>query len=294
MDTAPTSDGTPPEPARTTIPLPPRETPNMAECDQFSELVSELDRKRAAAADVHAAMLGERAHRLNLEAISRTMQPLTEEQILVREGELAVRELEREQYARADRWRAFIRDRGERYATCRLATFDQTHDGQKAAVKLLTDYCHEISDRIADGEGVILFGPKGTGKDHLAVALCRAAIANGKHVVWQNGMDLFGDIRDAMDKGTAERSVVSRLVAPDVLYLSDPLPPLGTLTEFQAGMLFRVLDGRYSRRRPIWVTVNVSGAKELDERLGAQNGDRLRDGALALFCDWPSYRKVRS
>lgn len=122
----------------------------------------------------------------------------------------------------------------------------------------------------------------------------RAATLAGKFVTWQNGMDLFGDIRDAMDTGDTERSLVARLVAPDVLYMSDPLPPIGKLTEFQAGLLFRVLDGRYNRRRPTWATINVSSGAELDDRIGPQNGDRLRDGALAIFCDWSSYRKVQA
>ena len=125
----------------------------------------------------------------------------------------------------------------------------------------------------------------------MSVAL--AAIKAGFNVIWQNGMDLFGDIRDAIDKGDAERALVSKLVSPDVLYLSDPLPPVGKLTDFQAAMLFRVLDGRYSRKRPTWVTVNVSSGAEMDERMGPQNGDRLRDGALAIFCDWPSHRRVK-
>ncbi len=138
----------------------------------------------------------------------------------------------------------------------------------------------------------MLFGPKGTGKDHLLVALCRAAIVAGKYVLWQNGMDLFGDIRDRMDTADSERALINRLVAPDVLYLSDPVPPLGNLTEFQSSMMFRILDGRYSRRKPTWCSVNASKGAELESRMGPQNVDRLRDGALSIHCDWPSYRAV--
>jgi DNA replication protein DnaC len=265
----------------------------MAECEPTTEeLQAELERRRKACEPDHADLLGDILHRRRLDELSRAMPPLTPDQVAAREAEQAQRESEREQHARADRWRALIQNRGERYLDCRLANFEAVSDSQVAAVSSLTDYCRTIGDRVADGEGVVLFGPKGTGKDHLAVALCRVAIAQGKHVVWQNGMDLFGDIRDAMDKGEAERALVHRLVTPDVLYLSDPVPPIGNLTEFQAGMMFRILDGRYSRRRPVWVTANVSSRDELDARIGPQNGDRLRDGALAIFCDWGSYRKT--
>lgn len=190
-------------------------------------------------------------------------------------------------------WHELIRARGERYESCWLKNYAAESEAQQGAVETLTAYCREVAGRVSLGEGMLLFGPKGTGKDHLIVAVARAAIRAGKTVRWQNGMDLFGDVRDAIGNGDNEKSLISRLVSPDVLYLSDPLPPVGSLTEFQAAMLFRILDARYSRRKPTWVTVNVSSGTELDSRMGAQNGDRLRDGAIAIFCNWPSYRKVK-
>jgi hypothetical protein len=56
-------------------------------------------------------------------------------------------------------------------------------------------------------------------------------------------------------------------------------------------MLFRILDGRYNHLRPTWVSVNVSNRNELDERMGVTLAERLVDGALTIFCNWPSYRK---
>lgn len=262
--------------------------------DALDTLTADLEARRKASAADHADLLGDILHRRRLEDISRTMPTLTPEQLAAREAEQAQRDAEREQHARCDRWRAFVQHRGDRYAECRLKNFACPTESQAKAVLTLMGYCEAMGDRIADGEGVVLFGPKGTGKDHLAVALCRVAIAQGRHVVWQNGMDLFGDIRDAIDKGEAERALVSRLVAPDVLYLSDPLPPFGNLSEFQAGMLFRIIDGRYSRRRPLWVTVNVSSGDELAQRMGSQNADRIKDGAVAIHCDWPSNRKTKA
>lgn len=265
----------------------------MAECDDLAALGVELAAKRKATENDHADLLGDIAHRRAMSQISATMPPLTDQQIAARDRERQERETDREQFARHDRLRGLIRERGERYAGCRLSNFAADTEAQKRAVKELVDYCGEITDRIADGEGVILFGPKGTGKDHLAMALARAAILAGKYVLWQNGMDLFGDIRDGIDRGDSERALVRRMVNPEVLYLSDPLPPFGNLTEYQASMLFRILDGRYSRGKPTWCTVNVSSGADLDARMGAQNGDRLRDGAIAIFCDWPSHRRVK-
>jgi len=190
-------------------------------------------------------------------------------------------------------WNSLVSDRGSRYQDCQLETFEAETPEQKVALSILTEYCSEIRDNVREGRGVILFGPRGTGKDHLAMAVCRVLIRNDFRVKWQNGMDLFGDIRDLMDEEEAsEKTFVDRLIRPDVLYLSDPLPPIGTLTQFQSTMLFRILDGRYSRVKPVICTLNVSGREELDQRIGAQNADRLRHNAIAISCDWESYRQA--
>lgn len=212
-------------------------------------------------------------------------------------------ELRSIEWRKTQAWRELVSLRGERYRDCRLKNFACETEAQVATVEKLREYCTEMPYRIQRGESIVLFGPRGTGKDHLLMALAHAAIGLGKSVEWKNGMDLFGDVRDAMTTGTEEKRIVSELVRPDVLYLSDPLPVIaggaangktpGCLTDFQASMLFRILDGRYSRSKPTWVTVNVASGKELDERIGPQNADRLRDGALGIFCNWPSYRKAK-
>lgn len=192
------------------------------------------------------------------------------------------------------KWRSFIEARGVRYEQCKTSTFICESEKQIEAVKKLDGYIANVADNVRSGNGVIVFGSRGTGKDHLAVSVCREAIRAGFEVAWVNGMSFFGSVRDSMGTKATEESLVQSLLSPDLLYVSDPLPPTGSLTEFQQSILFRVLDGRYSALKPCIVTVNVSSGKELDERLGASNADRLRDGATAIFCDWPSYRKVKA
>ena len=133
------------------------------------------------------------------------------------------------------------------------------------------------------------YGPAPEGN---AEALDWIAGHNGAFGHWINGADMRGDVRDGTKSETLERDYVKRLTRPDVLWISDPLPVGGSLTEAQQDRLFRVLDDRYSAMKPTWVTVNVMSGTELDERLGPQNADRLRDGALAVFCNWPTNRKV--
>ena len=175
---------------------------------------------------------------------------------------------------------------GARYADCTFESFQVTHADQEAVVRRLAAYDWERRPN------VLLFGPKGTGKDHLLAALVRRATDLG--VEWRNGLDLFGEWRDLVggDKPERERDALAPLVAADVLALSDPLPPSGELTAWQQQMLARVVDGRYRALRPTWATLNVQGREDFESRLGPLIADRLRDGAVALFCNWPSYRRT--
>jgi len=226
-----------------------------------------------------------------LDFASRLPSPLSDDEIAQREHQLQESARRHEMTERAGWWKSLIAKRGRRYEKCLLKNFTSSCAAQRDVLTALRRYVSNISEHIRSGEGVLLYGPKGTGKDHLLVAASREAINRGHRVTWHNGMDLFGDIRDRMDANESERAFVGRLVSAEVLYLSDPLPVDGSLTEFQKSMLFRILDGRYSHIRPTWITVNVSSRQELESRMGTQSVDRIIDGAMTYFCNWPSNRK---
>lgn len=193
------------------------------------------------------------------------------------------------------RWAALTRQIGKRYAKCRVSNFQLSEDPavaarQQGVIDALRAYGNEIEQNIKAGRGIVLDGQPGTGKDHLLVGLMYAAVGAGFAVAWRNGMDLFGQLRDAITNGTEERRILSELVKPDVLVLSDPVPPWGDLTQYQGSFLFRLVDARYRNLRPTWVTTNSPGGDDAKQRMGPQVVDRLRDGALCLGCSWPSYR----
>lgn len=185
----------------------------------------------------------------------------------------------------------FFKVRGKRYADCRLGNFELDSDAHRKAVEILTDYAENVSAKIEDGVNIMFIGPPGTGKDHLMTAICRASILAGQRVTWANGQDLWGSFRDAIGADANEARMIRGYVQCDVLALSDPLPPRGGLSDFQAATLFRIIDGRYSSMRPTWVTLNVANRQEAGERIGHQTIDRLAHGALVIGCSWPSYRQ---
>lgn len=182
---------------------------------------------------------------------------------------------------------------GVRYRNCSLDNFQAQDALAIISLNKVRDYAANIVEHVANGDCVTFFGTVGTGKDHLMIGLMRVAAERGIKTVWRNGMDWFGDLRDNIDRERAESLTIRELSEPQILALSDPIPPFGELSQFQASMLFRVIDARYRNCRPTWLTLNVADGNEASARMGAALVDRLRDRGLAVECKWPSYRASR-
>ena len=209
------------------------------------------------------------------------------EQAAAREAEQRQRELER-------RKQLFFRCIGGRYWQATLDNYEVIYPQQRETLAALRTYGANLKAEVKDGRGILLFGTSGTGKDHLLIGLARQAIVAGCSLVWTNGMNLYAKMREAIADGRDEDWVLQRYMKEQVLVLSDPLPPSGPLTDYQAATMYRLIDHRYRNLLPVWCSLNVVDAKEARERLGAATVDRLRDGALAIECKWPSYRKAKS
>jgi DNA replication protein DnaC len=143
-----------------------------------------------------------------------------------------------------------------------------------------------------------MFGPSGTGKDHLMTSMIHRAIAtldnpieNRISIRWTDGPSLFAAVRAEISATERHGNIVAELSECRLLVLSDLLPPSAKLTDFQSDVIYRIVERRYSQLRPTWMSINVRNRAELDTGLGVAVGDRLIDGAVTIACEWPSYRK---
>jgi DNA replication protein DnaC len=194
---------------------------------------------------------------------------------------------------------SLIQRLGSRYAQCSFANYmvyefglpdgDADRPTQLDVREAVCDFAANLIIRSADGGGLVLYGRPGTGKDHLLAALMYwAVLRHGLTVKWVNGLELYGEARAVVAGNGNEEKFHRQLANPQVLAISDPLPPKGETTPYQAEVVQRVLDHRYRHRRPTWCTMNVTGREEAVRRLATPIIDRLRHGSLCLLCEWKS------
>lgn len=156
----------------------------------------------------------------------------------------------------------------------------------------------QISD-LADGRfidekvSVLIAGPCGTGKSHIAQALGHCAVRCGYEVLFTTQSQLVGQIHAARATGNVERKLQTLTRVP-LLIIDDfglkPLKP-GQDEDFHD-----LIAERYETASTI-VTSNLDfsewGEAFPNKLLAASTLDRLRHGAYRLVLDGKSYRAPR-
>ncbi len=145
-------------------------------------------------------------------------------------------------------------------------------------------------DFIRQSRNVLICGPTGTGKTHLAQALIHAAARQGFDALFTTTHKMLQHINGGRADGTWERRLQSYL-RPALLVLDDfGLKPLQAPAPSD---LYDVIDGRYEKGS-IVLTSNRAPAEWpdvfLDPLLASAGLDRLGDKAEVLVITGNSYR----
>ena len=141
---------------------------------------------------------------------------------------------------------------------------------------------------------VLIVGPCGTGKSHLAQALGHCAARQGFDVLFTTQTQLLGSLNAARAVGTFERKL-QQLARIDLLIIDDfGLKPIRPPHDED---LHELIAERYERAATI-LTSNLDFAEWGDafpanRMLGAATLDRLRHGAYRIVLDGDSYRAPR-
>lgn len=157
----------------------------------------------------------------------------------------------------------------------------------RKAYRVALRYAKEFPASAADGKGLLFYGPVGTGKTHLAGAICNMLFERGFDVVWANTPQFISKLKRSFDTGISEASVMENHIRAGLLVLDD----IGSErpTEWVESRLYEVINARLERKAPIIFTSNCS-SQELLERLGERIVSRIREMTVAVQFEAPDFR----
>lgn len=182
---------------------------------------------------------------------------------------------------------------GRRFAGCEFRNFetgDDAHtDRRRETVEKAETYAKNLRDNIANGKNLVIVGPCGTGKDHLAVAVIRVALGIGVDCQYLRGSDLCAQMRQHYLEHA--KAVPDKIGKCELLVVSDVEPSANGSTDFEERAILELIDMRYRDLRPTVVTSNVTTRSELEKKVGIRAVDRLLHNAELIVTNWTSYRR---
>jgi DNA replication protein DnaC len=189
----------------------------------------------------------------------------------------------------------------KRYLHCTLDTFRAITPALKNAKARVQQFVDEWPTP-SDGKGLLLAGPVGTGKTHLAVAALLEVINTGKpgRVMFSNFSDLIQEIQASFDSDhlPTKAQLLGPLIEAELVVIDE----LGSQkpTEWITDTLYYIINSRYSEARTTIFTTNfmdqTTDVKEssLQLRIGAPLRSRLYEMAWRVeFTNIKDYRREK-
>ncbi|MDR3551863.1 MAG: ATP-binding protein [Clostridia bacterium] len=138
------------------------------------------------------------------------------------------------------------------------------------------NFCRQYAADITKSrESLLLIGPTGLGKTHLALAIAGSAIAQGRGVVYDTAQNIFTRFEDEYF-GRREKSYTFSVLDCDLLVMDD----LGSefTSPFSVTVLYNIINTRTLSRRPMIVSTNLT-----PEELTPRYNDRIVSRLIGEF-----------
>ena len=145
--------------------------------------------------------------------------------------------------------------------------------------------------------GLLLMGPVGVGKTHLAVAILHGLLEKGVPCLFYEFGTLLKEIQDSYNSvsNTTELGVLAPIYQAEVLVLDE----LGASkpTDWVRDTMMNVIGKRYNDKKLTIFTTNYSDARRnpaeetLEDRIGVRLRSRLYEMCRTVHIDGDDYRK---
>jgi DNA replication protein DnaC len=178
-----------------------------------------------------------------------------------------------------------------RFSRLTLGTYPTEHPAQRRVKDTVKRF---IKNGVSEEgkESLLFYGPYGTGKTGLAIAILKAWIRQGKMAIFTTVPDLLDVIYASFDRNadTSYREVLDTVVSCDLLVLDD----LGTEhpTQFVNTKLFQIVNARHDWQRATVFTTNLNKV-DLCEWMGQRTFERISEMASLVLVDGPNLRACR-
>lgn len=150
-----------------------------------------------------------------------------------------------------------------------LARYEPRSEAQADALEQVTNYIADFAELSQNGVGMLLAGPNGTGKTHLATA-CARAISRAGHrgVLYRSATEIITELRSAGDRRIGEATLMRAYTGVPLLIIDD----LGKQmrTALSQRWMWEIIEGRYRRNLPIIITTN-STPSEIGDCIGGDD-----------------------
>ncbi len=171
-------------------------------------------------------------------------------------------------------------------------TFEADDSPHSELSRQLRAYADRFAEFRAEGSGLVLYGPVGTGKSWYAAAVANRLLDAGYSVHMVNMARLVLRLQAAEFR--EKEAMVNRLLRCDLLIIDD----MGTeqQSKYMLDQMFLLVDGRCQARLPLLVTTNLdwNSITQPAAQEQARIHDRLLHRCMPLAVSGPSRRRSQA